>query len=122
ARPRPRGGGRRVAVGKTQAPPPRLDLGRTLGLDPTTPIALTDTLSSALGAADVPADHDSARPRGFATRPALRAEISRGVAARRTGSAIAAERLPRLNLEGDLGVNGPTVPSSITTRQVALSG
>jgi outer membrane protein len=110
-----------LIVAQNQDGRARLDLGRALGLDPTTPIALTDTLSSALGAADVPADHAAAIARGVATRPDLQAEIARGVAARRTGSAIAAERLPRLSLEGDLGVNGPTVPSVISTRQIALS-
>src|SRR3989442_1001104 len=41
-------------------------------------------------------------------------------AARRRGSAIRAERLPRLDLEADYGVNGLTMPSAISTRQVAL--
>src|SRR5438132_1492126 len=43
-----------------------------------------------------------------------------GAAARQTGSAIRAERLPRLDLEADYGVNGLTMPSAISTRQVAL--
>jgi outer membrane protein TolC len=110
-----------LIVALNQSDRARLDLGRALGLDPTTPIALADTLSSALAAADVPADRDAAIARGVATRPDLRAEIARGVAARRTGWAIAAERLPRLTLEGDIGVNGPTVPRAIGTRQVAVS-
>src|SRR5207245_2189746 len=53
-------------------------------------------------------------------RPDLRAEVARGAAARQTGSAIRAERLPRLDLEADYGVNGLTMPSAISTRQVAL--
>ena len=53
-------------------------------------------------------------------RPELLAEVARGVTARRTSSAIAAERLPRISLEGDYGVNGLTVPSAIATRQIAL--
>ena len=64
---------------------------------------------------------DSAIARGVATRPDLQAEVARGLAARTTGSAIAAERLPRLSLEGDVGVNGPTVPSAILTRQIAVA-
>jgi outer membrane protein TolC len=110
-----------LIVAQNQSDRARLDLGRALGLDPATPIALTDTLSSALAAADVPADRDAAIARGVATRPDLRAEIARGLTARRTGSAIAAERLPRLSLEGDLGVNGPSVPRTITTRQIAVA-
>src|SRR5207245_590087 len=42
------------------------------------------------------------------------------LAARRTGSAIRAERLPRIGVEADYGVNGMTVPSALSTRQVAL--
>ena len=110
-----------LIVAQNQDDRARLDLGRALGLDATTPITLTDTLSSAMGAADVPADRDAAIARGVETRADLRAEIARGVAARRIGSAIAAERLPRLSLEGDFGVNGPTVPRAIATRQIALA-
>lgn len=110
-----------LIVAQNQSDRARLDLGRTLGLDPTTPLVLTDTLSSGLAAADVPAERDSAIARGIAARPDLHAEIARGVAARSTGSAIAAERLPRLSLEGDVGVNGPTIPSTIFTRQIALA-
>src|SRR5207245_1047484 len=46
--------------------------------------------------------------------------VARGAAARQTSSAIRAERLPRLDLEADYGVNGLTMPSAISTRQVAL--
>src|SRR5439155_252374 len=42
------------------------------------------------------------------------------VTARQAGSAIRAERLPKLQLAGDYGVNGKTVPKAISTRQLAL--
>jgi outer membrane protein len=110
-----------LIVAQNQNGRARLDLGRALGLDPATPITLADTLSSALGAADVPADRDAAIARGVEARPDLRAEIAGGAAARRTSSAIAAERFPRLSLEGDVGLNGLTVPGAISTRQIALA-
>jgi outer membrane protein TolC len=110
-----------LLVAQNQSDRARLELGRTLGLDPTTPIVLADTLSSGLAAADVPAQRDSAIARGVAARPDLQAEVARGLAARTTGSAIAAERLPRLSLEGDVGVNGPTVPGAIFTRQIGVA-
>jgi len=110
-----------LIVAQNQNDRARLDLARALGLDPTTPIELTDTLSSGIAAADVPAERDAAIARGVATRPDLQAEVARGLAARTTGSAIAAERLPRLSLEGDVGVNGPTVPGAILTRQIAVA-
>ena len=110
-----------LIVAENQSGRARLDLGRALGLDASTPITLTDTLSILLAAADVPADRDAAIARGVATRPDLQAEVARGLAARRTGLAIAAERLPRLSLEGDLGYNGLTVPGSIGTAQIAVA-
>ena len=98
----------------------RIDLARALGIDPATPIQLADTLASSLGAAEVPAERDAVVARALATRPDLLAEAARGVAARRTSTAIAAERLPRISVEGDYGVNGLTVPNAIATRQLAL--
>src|SRR5436305_1926994 len=41
-------------------------------------------------------------------------------AARQTGSAIRAERLPRVEVAADYGVNGLTVPSAIATRDLTL--
>jgi outer membrane protein TolC len=110
-----------LIVAQNQSDRARIDLARALGLEPATPLTLTDTLSSTLGATDAPADRDAAVARAVASRPDLQAEVARGVAARRTGSAIAAERLPRISLEGDYGVNGPTVPSAISTRQIAVA-
>src|SRR2546430_1751036 len=54
------------------------------------------------------------------SRPGRRAELARAAAARQTGSAIRAERLPRLELAGDYGVNGATVPGAISTRDLTL--
>ena len=68
----------------------------------------------------MPVDRNAAVTQAVAARPELLAEVARGVTARRTGSAITAERLPRISLEGDYGVNGLTVPSAISTRQIAL--
>jgi len=109
-----------LVVAETERDRARLDLSRVLGIDPATPIEPTDTLSGALGAAAVPTERDSVIARAVATRPDMIAELARGLAARRTGTAIAAERLPRISLEGDYGTNGLTVPSAVATRQIAL--
>ena len=98
----------------------RIALARALAIDPATPLELADTLTAGLGSADVPGDRQAALAAALAGRPDLRAEVARGAAARQTGSAIRAERLPRLDLEADYGVNGLTMPSAISTRQVAL--
>ncbi len=109
-----------LIVARTQLDRGRIDVTRALGLDSATPLVLTDTLTAALGAGQVPAERDSAVTAALANRPDLRAELARAAAARQTGSAIRAERLPRLALAADYGVNGPTVPTAIATRQLAL--
>jgi len=109
-----------LIVAQSERDRARIDLARALGIDPATPIQLADTLGPSLGAVDVSVRRDSAVARAIATRPDLLSEAARGVAARRTGSAIAAERLPRISVEGDYGVNGLTVPGALATRQVAL--
>ena len=98
----------------------RIALARALAIDPATPLELADTLAAGLSTADVPRDRQAAVAAALEARPDLRAEVARGAAARQTGSAIRAERLPRLDLEADYGVNGLTMPSAISTRQVAL--
>src|SRR5437879_2668344 len=98
----------------------RIALARALAIDPATPLELADTLAAGLSTADVPRDRQAAVAAALEARPDLRAEVARGAAARQTGSAIRAERLPRLDLDADYGVNGLTMPSAISTRQVAL--
>lgn len=110
----------RLIVAENQLDRAKIDLARTLGLDPATPIALTDTLNAQLGAADVPADRNTAVAQAITARPDLAAELARGAAARTSASAISAERLPRLDLEADYGLNGLRMPDAIGTRQIAI--
>ena len=109
-----------LLVAQNQLDRGRIDVTRALGLDPATPLTLTDSLAPSLGAADVPVQRDSGIAAALANRPDLRAEQARAAAARQTGSAIRAERLPRLEVAGDYGVNGNTVPTAIATRDVTL--
>ena len=109
-----------LIVGRNQLDRGRIDVTRALGFDPATPIVLTDTLAGTLGVAAVPFSRDSGVAVALANRPDLRAEVARGAAARRTRSAIHAERLPRLELAGDYGSNGRTVPHAIATRDLTL--
>src|SRR3989440_450951 len=109
-----------LLVARNQLDRARIDLTRALGIDPSTPLAFTDTLAATLGAADVPATRDSAVAAGLTNRPDLRAELARAGAARQTGAAIRAERLPRLEVAADYGVNGRTVPGAISTRDLTL--
>ena len=109
-----------LLVAKNQLDRGRIDVTRALGLDPATPLAFADSLAPSLGAADVPVRRDSAVGAALANRPELLAEATRAAAARQAGSAIRAERLPRLELAGDYGVNGRTVPKAIATRDIAV--
>jgi outer membrane protein len=109
-----------LLVAQNQLDRGRIDVARALGLDPATPLAFADSLAPSLGAADVPVQRDSGLAVALANRPELRAELARAAAARQTGSAIRAERLPKLQLAADYGVNGRTVPQAIATRDLAL--
>jgi len=109
-----------LIVARNQFDRAKIDLLRSLGLDPATPIELTDTLSGALGAADIPGDRDAAVAQALAGRPDLAAEIALGRAASVARSAISAERLPRLDAAADFGVNGLTPTSSIGTGAIGL--
>ena len=109
-----------LLVARNQLDRARIDLTRALGIDPVTPLTFADTLTATLGAADVPATRDSVVAGGLANRPDLRAELARAGAARQTGAAIRAERLPRLEVAADYGVNGRTVPGAISTRDLTL--
>ncbi len=109
-----------LIVARNQLDRARIDLSRTLGLDPATPLELTDTLAATLGAADVPAARDSGVTAALANRPDLGAELARAAAARQTRAAIKAERLPRLDVAADYGANGLTVPRAISTRQIGV--
>src|SRR2546427_2697826 len=110
----------RLVVAANQPARAKIDLARALGREPSTSIALTDTLSAQLGAADVPADRNAAVAQAGAVRPDLAAELARGTAARTAASAISAERLPRLEVEADYGGSGVRMPDVVGTRQVAV--
>lgn len=109
-----------LLVATNQLDRARIDLTRALGLDPWTPIETTDTLTAALPVADIPASAASIVAIALARRPDLVAETARGAAARTAKSAINAERLPRIDVAGDLGVNGIAQSTSVTTRQLAV--
>src|SRR5256885_931412 len=99
-----------LLVAKNQLDRGRIDVTRALGLDPATPLTLTDSLAPSLGAADVSVRRDSARRAPLANRPDLRAQQARAPAARPTPAALRAERPPPIEGPRDHGANGPTAP------------
>jgi outer membrane protein TolC len=110
-----------LVVARNQYDQARIALARALGIDPTTEIALTDTLTSALGVASVPGDRDAAVAQALGARPELKVEQARGDAARVSKSAIQSEILPRVGFEADYGLSGLTLGSSRATRQFAVA-
>jgi outer membrane protein TolC len=98
----------------------RIDLVRSLGLPPDSPVELTDTLAATLPVTDLPDGRDSLVALALERRPDLRSEVARGLAASRTASAIAAERLPRLDLSANYGGSGLAPTDLIATRFIAL--
>jgi len=109
-----------LLVARNQLDRSRIDLTRALGLDPWTPIEITDTLTAALPVADVPAAPESIVALALAQRPDLAAEVARGDAAQTAKSAINAERLPRLDVAADYGLSGLTPSTSVSTRQIGV--
>ena len=109
-----------LLVAANQLDRARIDLARALGLDPWTPIEITDTLTAALPVADVPTAPDSIVALALARRPDLSAELARGEAARTAKSAITSERLPRIDLAADYGLSGLTPRTSVSTRQIGV--
>jgi len=109
-----------LLVARNQLDRARIDLTRALGLDPWTPIEITDTLTAAFQVADVPAAAESIVALAMARRPDLAAELARGDVARTAKSAITAERLPRVDVAGDYGVSGLTPSTSVGTRQIGV--
>ena len=110
----------RLILASSQLERAKIDLARTLGIDPATPIELADTLNETLGAADVPADRNAAVAKAVETRPDLGAEVARGNAARTAASAISAERLPRLAVAADYGLSGNQAADAVTTRGLSV--
>ena len=95
----------------------RIDLARSLGADPASAPELSDTLSATLGGSDAPTDAEGATAYARAHRPELAAEQAKLGRSRTERSAIAAERLPRLDVTADWGVSGTRWDDAFPTRQ-----
>jgi outer membrane protein TolC len=109
-----------VVVAQAEQARAALELGRVLSLDPGAAPSPADTLGPDLARPAVPLDVNAATALALARRPDLAAEQARGAAATRAAAAVGAERLPRLELALDYGVNGPTATDFIGTGQVGV--
>ena len=110
-----------VLLARNAAARARIDLARALGVDPAAPPVPADTLSETLGASDVPGDTAAATAFALAHRPELVAEQAKLGRSRTERTAIAAERLPRLDVSADWGVSGIHWNEAFPTRQYAAA-
>jgi outer membrane protein TolC len=109
-----------LRVAENGAAQAQIELARALGVDPGTRFALSDTLPAGTGAGAAAADAGEATRRALASRPDLRSAAALETVAKTQRRSISAERLPRLDLVADWGVNGPSVQDAISTRQVGV--
>lgn len=107
-------------LAENQAQQAQIALARALGLDPATRFQLTDSLTILPGL-PLPTDRAAALAAAQNARPELVAVEASLSAARQARASIASERMPRLDLLADYGLNGPTVGSSIRTGQVGVA-
>ena len=96
-----------------------IDLARALGADIGMRFELTDSLGAPV-TSEAPESREGAVTLALARRSELRGERARLFEARSEKSAIASERIPRLDAAADYGVNGLHVDDAIATRQVAV--
>jgi outer membrane protein TolC len=109
-----------LLVARNQRQKADIDLALALGADPATTYVLADTLTGELGGSSAPTDTAAALALALERRADLASETATGGRARAERRAIAAERLPRIDLAADYGPNGMTVPSTRLTQDVAV--
>jgi outer membrane protein TolC len=109
-----------LVVARNQLARSHIDLARALGLDPATPVQVTDSLQLGFPLLELPVGRDSVVRLALVRRPDLQVVAAGRETAQRQQSAIAAERLPRLDVAADAGVNGQNVDRAITTRQIGV--
>lgn len=110
-----------LLIARNQLDRSRIDLARTLGMDPASPIELADTLSADLGTTDAPAQPDAAVSFALERRDEVRGEDARLARARADRSATASERMPRVDASLDWGRSGEHFGGSINTDTAALA-
>jgi outer membrane protein TolC len=104
-------------VAKNAAEQAQIDLARSLGMDPATRFALSDSLGTGAPAG---VSAEQAVAKALSKRPELKQVAALGDAAKANRRAIQAERLPRLDVVADYGASGLNANDAIATRQVGI--
>jgi outer membrane protein TolC len=95
-----------LLVAENQRDRARLDLGRSLGLQPSADPVPADSLGDASAATDVPTDPGDALALALTQRPDLAGEHARVEKAQAEKRATSLERVPRLEATADWGMSG----------------
>jgi len=109
-----------LRVAENQAQQAQIELARAMGVDPGTRFVIADSLFAGTAGSDAPLSVEEATQRALAARPELRSAAAMETAARTTRRSIQAERLPRLDLVANWGVNGLNVGDAFPTREIGV--
>jgi outer membrane protein TolC len=110
-----------VLLAENQLDRGQIELARALGVDPRTRFEPADSLSEALATSTAPAEAGAATAFALERRADLKAEQARRRKANADRSAVAAERLPRLDVAADYGASGRHTSDAIATREVSVA-
>ena len=108
-----------LLVARNESERSLIDLARSLGADPSTRFEPTDSLSGVL-TSDAPEAFATALDLALMRRSDLQAEQARVARAKAERSAIADERLPRLEADADYGASGLRASDAIRTHQFGV--
>jgi multidrug efflux system outer membrane protein len=109
-----------LLVAENQRDRARLELARSLGLQPSAAPEPADSLGDASAATDVPTDPGAALALALAQRPDLTGEHARVEKAEAEKRATSLERVPRLEATADWGMSGLHVNDWQATRAYAV--
>lgn len=98
-----------------------VDLARALGHSPDERIVLVDTLGADVARSDAPEVAATATGVAYDRRPELASQQAREASARVERSAISAERLPRIEAQGDWGLSGQNAAHAVDTREYGVA-
>ena len=98
----------------------RIALGRALGLDPAVTVDAAQPLEATTAVLPLGEERAGLVEAAGQRRPEIATEVAQVHAAERSASAIGAERWPRVEVAGDVGVNGPAPGDLLVTRQVGV--
>lgn len=109
-----------VIVARSELDRARIALGRALGLGPAARVDAGDTLAATTAVLPVAGGRAALVEAAGSRRPEIAAERAQARAAGRAETAIGAERWPRIELAGDVGLNGPALGDLLVTRQIGV--